>query len=81
MSRICFWMIKVLDDHTICFYRTQKVDLHVTDTDDIVKNQTVTFESIHIQDYNMILEFSWLKKINSDIKWQSNDWQYQTSES
>ena len=40
------------------------------------KNDHCQFYAVNIQDYNMILKFSWLKKINLNIQWFDRIWIY-----
>lgn len=69
--------MKTLDEHIIRFFNKQKLNISVTNFYDTTRHQIFDFEAVRMHNYDMILDFSWLKDINSDIDWRTNDWRYQ----
>ena len=68
--------IQVLDEHYIKFYSHHILEVQITDTCMMTCNHAHTFKSIDLSDYDLILDYSWLQVINSDVDWAIKKWRY-----
>ena len=69
-------MIKILNKHIICSYDTQSLIMHIINAEKFTHKHKIRDQAVHMKSYNLILEFLWLKQINSDIDWWQINWHY-----
>ena len=65
-----------MNKHILISYDTQKLSIALIDNFELCKNDCCQFYTVNIQDYDMILKLSWLKKINLNIQWFDPLWIY-----
>ena len=65
-----------MNERTVISYDTQEFSIAIIDSFEHRKDDRCQFYAVNMRDYNMILKFSWLKKINSNIQWFDRIWIY-----
>ena len=65
-----------MNERIVILYNTQKFSITMIDNLKHRKDNRCQFYAVNMRNYDMILEFSWLKKINSNIQWFDCIWIY-----
>jgi len=68
--------IQIIDDHWILCYDIHQIDIKLIDHDKVCKSWNIEFHAVNMQEYDMILDYSWLDEINSNIHWCKHCWSY-----
>ena len=50
--------------------------MHTTDAEKFIHEHKIKDQAVCMKNYNLILEFLWLKQINFDIDWWQINWHY-----
>ena len=61
--------MQIINECIVISYDTQKFLITMIDNFEHRKNDCCQFYAVNMQDYDIILKFSWLKKINLNIQW------------
>ena len=68
--------MQIVNERIVLSYDTQKFLIAMIDSFKYRKNDRCQFYVVNMRDYDMILKFPWLKKINSNIQWFDYIWIY-----
>ena len=68
--------IQTIDDRWILCYDTHQIDIELIDHKKVRKSWNTEFHAVNMQEYDIILEYSWLNEINSNIRWSERRWSY-----
>ncbi len=68
--------IQTIDDHCILCYDTHQIDIELIDHKKVYKSWNTEFYAVNMQEYDMILDYSWLDEIDLNIRWRKHRWSY-----
>ncbi len=66
----------MIDDHCILCYDMHQINIKLIDHKKVYKSWNIEFHAVNMQEYNMILNYSWLDEINLNIHWHKHHWLY-----
>ncbi len=69
--------IQTIDDHWILCYDIHQINIELIDHKKVCKSWNTEFHAVNMQEYDMILDYSWLDEIDSNIRWRERRWLYQ----
>jgi len=69
--------IQMINDHWILCYDTHQIDIKLINHKKVCKSWNIEFRAVNMQEYDIILDYLWLNKINSNICWCKRRWSYQ----
>ena len=69
--------IQMINDHWILCYDMHQIDIKLIDHKKVRKSWNIEFHVVNMQEYDMILDYSWLNEIDSNICWHKRRWSYQ----
>ncbi len=68
--------IQTIDDHWILCYDTYQINIELIDHKKVRKSWNTEFHAVNMQEYDMILDYLWLNKIDLNIRWRKCRWSY-----
>ncbi len=66
----------MIDDRWILCYDTHQINIELIDHEKVCKSWNTEFHVVNMQEYDMILDYSWLDEIDSNIRWRERRWLY-----
>ncbi len=69
--------IQMINDRWIFYYDTHQINIELINHKKVCKSWNIEFHAVNMQEYNMILNYSWLNKIDLNIRWRKCCWLYQ----
>ncbi len=69
--------IQMIDDHWILCYDMHQIDIELINHKKVRKSWNTELHVVNMQEYDMILDYSWLNKIDLNICWRKRRWSYQ----
>ena len=70
------YQFQMINDCWIFWYDTYQIDIELINHKKVHKSWNIEFHAVNMQEYDMILNYSWLNKINSNICWCKHHWLY-----
>ncbi len=68
--------IQMINDRWILCYDTYQIDIKLIDHKKVCKSWNIEFHAVNMQEYDIILDYSWLNEINLNIRWRKHHWSY-----
>ncbi len=68
--------IQIINDHWIFCYNTHQIDIKLINHKKVHKSWSTQFHAVNMQEYNIILDYSWLNEIDLNIHWCKRCWSY-----
>ncbi len=68
--------IQMIDDHWIFCYDMHQINIKLIDHEKVCKSWNIEFHAVNMQEYDMILDYSWLDEIDLNIHWREHCWSY-----
>jgi len=68
--------IQTINDHQILCYDSHQIDIELINHKKVRKSWNTEFHAVNMQEYDMILDYSWLDEIDSNIRWHKRRWSY-----
>ncbi len=68
--------IQMINDRWILCYDTHQIEIKLINHKKVCKSWNIKFHAVNMQEYNMILDYSWLNKIDLNICWRKHYWSY-----
>ena len=59
--------IQTINNHWILCYDTHQINIELIDHEKVCKSWNIEFHAVNMQEYDMILDYSWLDEINLNI--------------
>ncbi len=69
--------IQTIDDRWILCYDMHQIDIELINHEKVRKSWNTEFHAVNMREYDMILDYSWLDEIDSNIRWRERRWSYQ----
>ncbi len=69
--------IQTINDRWILCYDMHQINIKLINYKKVHKSWKIKFHAVNMQEYDMILDYSWLNEINSNIHWRKRRWSYQ----
>ncbi len=69
--------IQMIDDRWIFCYDTHQINIELINHKKVCKSWNIKFHAVNMQEYDMILNYSWLDEIDLNIRWCKHCWSYQ----
>ncbi len=69
--------IQMINDHWILCYNMHQINIKLINHKKVCKSWNIKFHAVNMQEYDMILDYSWLDEIDSNIRWRKRRWSYQ----
>ncbi len=69
--------IQTIDDCWILCYDMHQINIKLINHKKVHKSWNIEFHAVNMQEYDMILDYSWLNKIDLNIRWCKHHWSYQ----
>ena len=71
--------VEAVNEHIMRFYEFHELSVQLRDSTKKNESMNIEFHVVNMRDYDMILDFSWLTIVESDIRWNSKFWTYRQS--
>ena len=71
--------VQTMNDRLITFYDSHELNIVLIDEQRVSKKWSIKFHAVNMREYDVILEYSWLQYVNSDIDWRESTWIYRQS--
>ncbi len=68
--------IQTINDRWILCYDMHQIDIELINHKKVCKSWNTEFHAVNMQEYDMILDYSWLDEINLNIRWRKHCWSY-----
>ncbi len=68
--------IQMINDCWIFCYDIYQIDIELINHKKVYKSWNIEFYAVNMQEHDMILNYSWLNEINSNIRWCKHHWLY-----
>ncbi len=68
--------IQMINDRWILCYDMHQINIELINHKKVRKSWNIEFHAVNMQEYNMILDYSWLNEINLNIRWRKHCWSY-----
>jgi len=68
--------IQMINDCWILCYDTHQINIELINHKKVHKSWNIEFYAVNMQEYDMILDYSWLDEIDSNIRWREHRWSY-----
>ncbi len=68
--------IQTIDDRWILCYDMHQIDIELINHEKVCKSWNTEFHAVNMREYDMILDYSWLDEIDSNIRWRERRWSY-----
>ncbi len=68
--------IQMINDCWILCYDIHQINIELINHKKVRKNWNIEFHAVNMQEYDMILDYLWLNKIDSNICWCKHRWSY-----
>ena len=78
-SPVC--QVRAINNTTVKSYDSRQLDLTIGDADGDLRDHTETVESVDMVEYDIILGFPWLERVDPDVRWSKKLWFYRPPDS
>ncbi len=68
--------IQMINNCWIFCYDTHQIDIKLINHEKVCKSWNTEFHAVNMQEYDIILDYSWLDEIDSNIRWRKCCWSY-----
>ena len=75
-NHVTLKQIQMIDNCCILCYNMHQINIELINHKKVCKSWNIEFHAVNMQEYNMILDYSWLDKINLNIRWRKHCWSY-----
>ena len=68
--------IQMINNYWILCYDMHQINIKLINHKKVCKSWNIEFHAVNMQEYDMILDYSWLDEINLNIRWCKHRWSY-----
>ncbi len=68
--------IQMINDCWILCYDIHQINIELIDHKKVHKSWNIEFYAVNMQEYDIILDYSWLNEIDLNIYWRKHHWLY-----